>query len=1175
MTGFEQKTKWGASEKNKKSKKKQYQEAISVKGSRGEYRNPREFHIPFKEIELASRISKENFLAPRINSYTAELSERWPNRKVVFKMYNNNDDRNDTYDILGLRRQMFYNELNIVSRFQHENIIPYIGYCDEGGNYILIYEHAINGSLRDHLQDQDKLRCIPWEQRLKICLGAARGLKCLHFGLWDENRFVVHRHIRSKYILLDENMEAKISEFGLSTFVPKNKPQVFDDDWKQSHKTILYTLKGERKIVLAVASSGIAYLLLPAGRTNHSRFKIPLDLTDTSVCAIKKNTQLADLLKETCLIMWEESPMNDRRCFETLGRTLRDILNQPAHLFSGKTVMLGGDFRQSLPVNRENMRLNNKSLSEIDKHRTSTFAQWLLDVGNGQIGIPDSDPDNTSWKLHKKAIVCPKNDTADIINDKIISLLTTTTRTYLSYDDAIPHTHDGGEIKLLYPKEYLNSLSFQGLPPHNLTLKVGSPVMLLHNMNIAGGLCNGTRLIVSQLLPKAIEARIITGTRINQKVFLPCILSTVKDPRTPFIFRRKQFPVKVCYAMTINKAQGQSLKKIGTYLAQPAFGHGQLYVALSRSTTLDGLKILINFQIEHYFNFAAYNELPAKVNVKNPVLTGLQLSGTSATHYYLNPNIPETYHIKEQYQQLGNTVPILNIHNQRHQNLKEEKYRNQFPLATLLEVNPPNYQIENPIEAHKGSKPSNPTTPSARKALFKDTSEIESPERLSTDQQIALEGRVSNKEIKRAVWDCGTEKAPGQDGFTFGFYRQFWYLIENDVYNAVKYFFLHGEIPKGCNSSFISLILKITGANVVKDFRPISLIGSLYKIIAKILANRLVGKLGKKQLLVFKVDFEKAYDSVRWDFLDDILRKFGFGDKWCKWIQTCLRYSRGSIILNGSPTEEFQFYKGVKQGDPLFPFLFILVMESLHLSFQRVEEAGMFKGIKLDNLVFISHMFYADDVVFVGQCDKIKRAASKLECLTFKTPFMYLGSIVGGSMSRIQAWDDVVDQMIALASKEKGGLGISSLYALNRCLMFKWFWRFCTQDTSSWSRVIKAIYGETGSVDGNVNSGFKTCWMNIVQEVNSLVGKGIDLRKFICFKLGNGEKASFWDDIRPIGGVEQQQFEELLTLINGVRLVPMGDRWTWKLSSSGEFSVASVRHLIDDKTLPDATQKTR
>nr|GEV37893.1 cysteine-rich receptor-like protein kinase [Tanacetum cinerariifolium] len=187
-------------------------------------------------------------------------------------------------------------------------------------------------------------------------------------------------------------------------------------------------------------------------------------------------------------------------------------------------------------------------------------------------------------------------------------------------------------------------------------------------------------------------------------------------------------------------------------------------------------------------------------------------------------------------------------------------------------------------------------------------------------------------------------------------------------------FFLHCEFPKGGVSSFIALIPKNQNAHLVKDFRPISLIGSLYKIIAKILANRLVGVLSdivnevqsafisdrqildgpfilnevvqwckskKKQALIFKVDFEKAYDSVRWDFLDEILKKFWFGDKWCKWIMSCLRSSRGSIIVNGSPTEEFQFGKGLKQGDPLSPFLFILVMESLHLSFQRIVDAGV------------------------------------------------------------------------------------------------------------------------------------------------------------------------------------------------------------------------------------------
>ncbi|GJU31065.1 RNA-directed DNA polymerase, eukaryota [Tanacetum coccineum] len=626
---------------------------------------------------------------------------------------------------------------------------------------------------------------------------------------------------------------------------------------------------------------------------------------------------------------------------------------------------------------------------------------------------------------------------------------------------------------------------------------------------------------------------------------------------------------------------------------------------------------------------------------------------------------------------------------------------------------------------------------------------------LSCDQQVELELEVSKDEVKRAVWDCGTDKAPGPDGFTFGFYRRFWKVIENDVFDAVNHFFTYGDIPKGCNSSFIALIPKIPDANVVKDFRPISLIGSLYKIIAKILANRLVVVLGdivnevqsafiadrqildgpfilnevlqwckskKKQSLIFKVDFEKAYDSVRWDFLDEVLKKFGFGDKWCTWIQSCLRSSRGSIIINGSPTAEFQFHKGLKQGDPLSPFLFILIMESLHLSFQRVVDARMFKGITLSSSLMLSHMFYADDVIFVGQwCDdnintlvqvlecffhasglhinmnksklmgvlvddeKVKQAASKLGCLILKPPFSYLGSKVGGSMHRIQAWNEVVDRVYArlskwkmktlsiggrltllksvlgsmpiyhmsifrvpmsvlrrlesihshffnghdpnskrtswvkwknvLASKEKGGLGVSSLYALNRGLMFKWVWRFFTQNTSLWSRVIKAIHGEDGKVEKQVKSAFPSYWMDIVHAINVLKNQGINLLNCMQIKLGNEDKTAFWEDIwighivlkdlypriyaletckfvkvgtkltqssldfsfrrKPRGGIEQEQYEALLVQVQDVNLVPVSDRWKWSLENSGDFSVASVRKMLDDKMLPDVTTKTR
>ncbi|GJZ87612.1 RNA-directed DNA polymerase, eukaryota [Tanacetum coccineum] len=146
------------------------------------------------------------------------------------------------------------------------------------------------------------------------------------------------------------------------------------------------------------------------------------------------------------------------------------------------------------------------------------------------------------------------------------------------------------------------------------------------------------------------------------------------------------------------------------------------------------------------------------------------------------------------------------------------------------------------------------------------------PVSLSIDQKEDMERRISKEEVKRAVWDCGVDKSPGPDGFSFSFYRHFWPVIEKDVFEAVDYFFMYGEIPNGCNSNFIALIPKILDANMVKDFRPISLIGSLYKIIAKILANQLVGVLGD---LVNEVQSAFVADRQILDgpfILDDVLQ---------------------------------------------------------------------------------------------------------------------------------------------------------------------------------------------------------------------------------------------------------------------------------------------------------------
>nr|GEU32157.1 RNA-directed DNA polymerase, eukaryota [Tanacetum cinerariifolium] len=314
--------------------------------------------------------------------------------------------------------------------------------------------------------------------------------------------------------------------------------------------------------------------------------------------------------------------------------------------------------------------------------------------------------------------------------------------------------------------------------------------------------------------------------------------------------------------------------------------------------------------------------------------------------------------------------------------------------------------------------------------------------------------------------------------------------------------------------------------------------------------------------MFFKVDFVKAYDSVRWDFFDGVLNKFGFGNKWRTWIQSFLRSSRGSILINGSPTEEFQFFKGLKQAC-----------------------AGLFTGIILSSSLNLSHLFYTDDAMFVGQwCDanidtlvhilecfyqvsgmrinmsksrilgvpveesKVKNAAGKLGCLILKTLFLYLGTKVGGSMSRVLAWKVVVDKKSSL-----------------------------------WTRVIKAIHGDDGSVGKNKLGSVRSCWMNVVHESKELENLRVNIFDYIRLKVGNGESTLFWEE-KWIDGLVLKDIKRrceavsircISELINIVPLVPMADRCVWSLESSGEFSVASLRKVIDGERFPGGISGTR
>nr|GEX69510.1 RNA-directed DNA polymerase, eukaryota [Tanacetum cinerariifolium] len=225
------------------------------------------------------------------------------------------------------------------------------------------------------------------------------------------------------------------------------------------------------------------------------------------------------------------------------------------------------------------------------------------------------------------------------------------------------------------------------------------------------------------------------------------------------------------------------------------------------------------------------------------------------------------------------------------------------------------------------------------KGIMVDGEWVDEPTRVKEDFRShfasQLEKSVSSDEIRKAVWSCGENKSPGPDGFSLEFFRKFWDLIGPDMCIAVDWFFTHNSFSRGYNASFISLIPKVHDPMSVSDFRPISLIGSLYKVVTKILATRLslvisdlisevqtpflsnrqildgpfiINELiswcrhRKQQAMVFKVDFAKAYDSIQWNYLGDVLKSFRFGVKWRSWIAGSLSSGMASILFNGSPT---------------------------------------------------------------------------------------------------------------------------------------------------------------------------------------------------------------------------------------------------------------------------------
>ncbi|GMY29552.1 hypothetical protein FCV25MIE_24794 [Fagus crenata] len=343
-------------------------------------------------------------------------------------------------------------------------------------------------------------------------------------------------------------------------------------------RTLLANLRKLGHIAIATATSGIVTTLLPGGRTTHSRFKIPLTPDDSSTCSISVQSDLAKLIRRAIVVVWDEAPMVNRRAVEAFDRTLKDIMEEDSP-FGGKVVIFGGDFRQVLPVvpndTRSEMidacivksplwryvkvlhlKYNMRTIN--DEH----FAEYVRRIGDGNESFTKDDlvkGEHSVYNLNEEVFPDLHNHSSDAKYMVDRALLTPIN------DDVTLHSFDEVEedTQHLYQQEFLNSISSRGLPPHILRLKKGTPIMLLRNIDSKVGLCNGTRLICRGCFNNVIDAEVLIGYYAVTRVFLPRIpLKTIENVHLPFVMTRRQFPICLSFALTINKAQGQTIPKV-------------------------------------------------------------------------------------------------------------------------------------------------------------------------------------------------------------------------------------------------------------------------------------------------------------------------------------------------------------------------------------------------------------------------------------------------------------------------------------------------------------------------------------------------------------------------------------------------------------------------------------
>jgi hypothetical protein len=256
----------------------------------------------------------------------------------------------------------------------------------------------------------------------------------------------------------------------------------------------------------------------------------------------------------------------------------------------------------------------------------------------------------------------------------------------------------------------------------------------------------------------------------------------------------------------------------------------------------------------------------------------------------------------------------------------------------------------------------------------------------------------TSDEMKKALDGIGDLKAPGPDGMPSIFYKRHWDVVGSQVIDEVLKVLNGGDIPENWNETWVTLIPKVKNPESMKDLRPISLCNVLYKLISKVLANRLKiilpeiiapnqsafipGRLitdnillayevthhmknkrkGKTGLAALKLDMSKAYDRVEWLFLEQMMRKMGFQERWIALIMKCYSTVKYRFKFNGTLTEEVIPRRGLRQGDPISPYLFLICGEEFSCLLNAADVDGWLEGIKVaPNAPSFNHLLFADD----------------------------------------------------------------------------------------------------------------------------------------------------------------------------------------------------------------------